>query len=172
MKPLDSIEIKLCQAQAKIFEASIDKVQCSSPIFIRRFMNSSVAKSMDGKLYLFTSQTSDDAFDALDEEFGESCYGKEKYDADQMFWIGYIYRCLVIRYGLPSKYVFRLIKGTQIIKYYNICHTFDPVDACERIMDGIGYDDSSVEEKAYKAMRRLLYTYEKEGTSQKGLRQK
>lgn len=33
--------------QAAIFEASVNEAQCSSPIFIRRFMISSVAKSMD-----------------------------------------------------------------------------------------------------------------------------
>ena len=49
MKPLTSIEIGLCQSQAKIFELSIDRTNCSSPIFIRRFMNSSIAKSEEKK---------------------------------------------------------------------------------------------------------------------------
>ena len=42
MKPLDSIEIKLCQLQAKIFEASVKNTTYSSPIFIRRFMLSNI----------------------------------------------------------------------------------------------------------------------------------
>ncbi len=156
MKPLDSIEIKLCQKQAKIFEASVYKAECSSPIFIRRFMNSSIAKLMDEKLYLCTFGTDDDAFLNLDEEFGKSGYGKEKYGRDQMFWIGYIYRCLSIKYNLSSKSIYKLFNAKNIVKYYNICHTFDIVDAAERMMDSISYDNSSIQEKAYNIMKRLM----------------
>ena len=94
MNPLTSLEIKLCQAQAKIFETSVNKTSYSSPIFIRRFMYSSIAKSMDDMLYLYQSNTVYDAFDVLDNEFGKSDYGKRKFSEDQMFWIGYIYRCI------------------------------------------------------------------------------
>lgn len=156
MKPLSSIEIKLCQKQAKIFELSLTKAECSSPIFIRRFMYSSVAKSFDDKLYLFTSRTDDEVFDTLEEEFGPSNYGKNKYTPDQMFWMGYIYRCLCIKYDLSSKAVYKLFNGKEIVKYYNICHTFDIVDAAERMMESINYDDSPIEVKAYKVMKRLI----------------
>lgn len=158
MKPLSSIEIKLCQAQAKIFEASTNKTSYSSPIFIRRFMLSRIAKSMDDMVYLYQSDTISDAFNVLDEEFGKSSYGKLKYSEDQMYWIGYIYRCISIKYSLSSKRVYKLFNADEIIKYYNICHTFDIVDAAERMMESINYDNSSIEEKAYNAMKRLFHT--------------
>lgn len=158
MKPLNPLEIKLCQIQAKIFEASVNETNYSSPIFIRRFMHSSIAKSMDDNLYLFQNNTIYDAFDTLDDEFGKSNYGKIKYSEDQMFWIGYIYRCISIKYNLSSKNVYSLFKANDIVKYYNICHTFDIVDAAERMMESIKYDNSSVEEKSYKSMKRLMYT--------------
>ena len=137
MKPLTSIEIGLCQSQAKIFELSIGRTNCSSPIFIRRFMNSSIAKSMDDKLYLYRCETIDDAIILINEEFGESNYGKTKYTKDQMYWIGYIYRCICIKYSLSSKSVYKLFRAEDIVKYYNICHTFDIVDAAERMMESI-----------------------------------
>ncbi len=157
MKPLSSIEIKLCQKQAKIFELSIDKTEYSSPIFIRRFMYSSIAKSFDNKLYLFTTESESDAFETLNDEFGKSSYGKEKFSKDQMFWIGYIYRCLCIKYSLSSKAVYKLFKANEIVKYYNICHTFDIVDAAERMMESIDYDTSTIEEKAYKIFKKIMY---------------
>ena len=46
MNPLNSIEIKLCQLQAKIFERSVKETNYSSPVFIRRFMFSEIAKSL------------------------------------------------------------------------------------------------------------------------------
>ena len=111
MTPLSFIEIKLCQAQAKIFEASVTKTNYSSPIFIRRFVYSSIAKSFDDKVYLYRSDTIEDAIDIINEEFGESRYGQKKYSIDQMFWIGYIYRCICIKYNLSSKSVYKLFKG-------------------------------------------------------------
>ncbi len=156
MKPLSSIEIKLCQKQAKIFEDSVKKAKYSSPIFIRRFMHSSIAKSFDDKLFLFMNKSEDDVFSSLDEEFGKSCYGSLKYSEDQMFWIGYIYRCISIRYRISSKSVYKLFNAKEVVKYYNICHTYDIVDAAERMMEAISYDSTSIEQKAYKVMKRLM----------------
>lgn len=124
MKPLTSIEIKLCQKQAKIFEKSVIKTTYSSLIFIRRFMNSSVAESMDNGLYLFTTINEEDSDQILENEFGKSVYGKEKYEQNQMFWIDYIYRCIAIKYKLTSKAVYKLFPAKEEVKYYNICHTY------------------------------------------------
>ena len=157
MNPLSSIEIKMCQAQAKIFESSVSKTNYSSPIFIRRFAHSSIAKSMDDMVYLYQSDTISEALNMLEEEFGKSSYGKIKYSEDQMYWIGYIYRCICIKYNLSSKYVYKLFNADEIVKYYNICHTFDIVDAAERMMDSINYQNISIEEKAYNIMKRLYY---------------
>ena len=157
MKPLDSLEIKLCQLQAKIFEASVNKTEYSSPIFIRRFMNSNVSKSFDDKKFLFLSSSIDGIFDEINEEFGESSYGKIKYSLDQMFWIGYIYRCIAIKYNLSSKKVFELFNAREVIKYYNIGHTFGSVQAAEWMMESINYDNNNnIEEKSLNIMRRLL----------------
>lgn len=158
MTPLSYIELKLCQAQAKIFEASVNKTNYSSPIFIRRFVYSSIAKSFDDKKYLYRFDTIEEVFNIIDEEFGESQYGETKYSSDQMFWIGYIYRCICIKYNLSSKSVYKLFNAKEIIKYYNIYHTLDIVDASERMMENINYDNSSNQEKAYKVAKRLFYT--------------
>lgn len=158
MKPLTSIEILLCRSQAKIFEASVDKTCYSSAIFIRRFMYSSIGKSFDDKLFLYRTESIEDVFDLMDEEFGKSSYGKIKYTKDQMFWIGYIYRVICIKYNLSSRSVYKLFNGQDIVKYYNICHTFDAVDAAERMMESINYCEPSIEETAYKYMKRLLFT--------------
>lgn len=157
MKPLSSIEIKLCQKQGKIFEASVKKATYSSPVFIRRFMLSSIAKSFDDGLFLFASEDEDDVFLSLEEEFGESEYGSIKYSEEEMFWIGYIYRCIAIKYHLSSKSVYKLFNAKEIIHYYNICHTFDIVDAAERMMESISFVDTSIEERAYKVMKKLMY---------------
>jgi inorganic pyrophosphatase len=156
-KPLEYIEIKLCQLQAKIFEASVKNTRYSSLVFIKRFMFSDVAKTFDNKSYLFQSNTINDVFVMLDEEYGETTYGKNKYTQDQMFWIGYIYRCLSIKYNITSKQVYKLFNAEEIVKYYNIYHTFDIVQAANRMMENIGYEEENIEEKAYNIMKKYIY---------------
>ena len=47
MKEMDSYGLKLCKFQAELFERSINAAECSSAIFIRRFMLSDLAKRFD-----------------------------------------------------------------------------------------------------------------------------
>ena len=157
MKPLDSIELKLCQLQAKIFESSFDYVDYSSPMFIRRFMFSNIAKTFDNKTYLLLSNSTNDIFETLDEEYGKSSYGKYKYNKDQLYWIGYIYRCFAIIFNLSSKQVYRLINSKEIIKYYKTYNTFDIVVAAKEIAENINYNyTNDINDLALKYMRKLF----------------
>lgn len=72
-----------------------------------------------------------------------------------MYWIGYIYRVIAIHYNISSKKVYHLFNAEEIIKYYNIGHTFDPVDFAERLMENIHYDTRSNYEKGLELMRKL-----------------
>ena len=64
---LETVDLKLCQIQGKIFEESIGSLNCSSQVFIRRFMNSKVAKSFDDKSYLAQTSSIRDVYDELEE---------------------------------------------------------------------------------------------------------
>lgn len=52
MKEMDSIGLRLCSYQALLFDHSIEGTNCSSKIFIRRFMNSTLAERMDNRGFL------------------------------------------------------------------------------------------------------------------------
>ena len=77
----------------------------------------------------------EDTFDELDDEYGKSTYGKIKYSQDEMYWIGYIYRVISIKFNLTSKQIFKLFKASEIIDYYPIYHTYDIVDAASRMIE-------------------------------------
>lgn len=49
IKKINSDGLLLCELQAKAFENSIDKMESSSEIFIRRFMKSKIAKRLDNQ---------------------------------------------------------------------------------------------------------------------------
>ena len=135
MMPLEYHELCLCRLQAKIFELSVKDTNYSSPVFIRRFMMSKYVKVFDEFDYLFMSCNLEDTFDELDDEYGKSTYGKIKYSQDEMYWIGYIYRVISIKFNLTSKQIFKLFKASEIIDYYPIYHTYDIVDAASRMIE-------------------------------------
>lgn len=154
MKKLDFNERKLCQIQGKIFEESLNKVECSSLIFIRRFMKSELSTLFDNYSYLVTSLDINDCFYEIEKEYGKSSYGKIKYSNNEMFWIGYIYRAISIIYKLSSKKVFNLFSAREIVTYYNIYHTFDIEDAAERMMETINYHEPDLEKDAYNLFKK------------------
>ena len=154
---LETVDLKLCQIQGKIFEESIGSLNCSSQVFIRRFMNSKVAKSFDDKSYLAQTSSIRDVYDELEEEYGAFSYGKEKFSMNEMHWIGYVFRCMSIAYGLSSKQIYKMFPSNDVRSYYFIYHTFDIVEAAERMLETKGYDFSSVTKKKKKIYRRLLY---------------
>lgn len=156
MKKLNFNERKLCQIQGKIFEESTQKVQCSSLIFIRRFMQSSLATKFDDYSFLVIALDINDCFYEIENEYGFSSYGKIKYSKNEMFWIGYIYRALSIIYKLSSKKVFSLFNAKEIVKYYNIFHTFDIEQAAEKMMESINYNVLDIEEASYKILKKLI----------------
>ena len=92
VKKIDNDGLLLCEIQAETFEKSIDKMNSSSEIFIRRFMKSRIAVRMDNKSILDSNIQSNDILQLVDEEYGPTDYGSVKYSHDEMYWIGYVYR--------------------------------------------------------------------------------
>lgn len=156
MKKFDFNERKLCQIQGKIFEESIEKVECSSLIFIRRFMQSDLSKKFDDYSFLVMALDINDCFYEIEKEYGVSSYGKIKYSKNEMFWIGYIYRALSIIYKLSSREIFKLFNAKKIVTYYNIYHTFDVEQAVEKMMESINYQIPDFEKDAYQLLKKLM----------------
>ena len=154
MKRLNQEELNLCRIQARIFEASL-KETMSSPIFIRRFMNSEVAKRMDQGGFFLEASSMDSIFCELEEEYGKSNYGKIKYAEDELYWIGYMYRYWAVAAGWSSKKIYRIIGAKDMkLRYYPL-HTMDPERAIEEIMEDKEISMNS-EERNLEIMRRLI----------------
>lgn len=135
MRKIDSIGLKKCRYQAAIFEKSIEKTACSSKIFIRRFMNSELAKRMDNAGFMFESLDIVDAINEVEKQYGPSSYGADKYATEEMYWIGYIYRYWSYVTEKTSKQLYKIIKPERLQKLYFPYHSLDPMQAIERIME-------------------------------------
>ena len=76
MREFDESGLRLSKYQGELFEQSLIKTQCSSPIFLRRFMYSQTAARMDKEGFLFEAFSVSDAIEEIENEYGKSKYGK------------------------------------------------------------------------------------------------
>lgn len=156
MKVIDDIGIRLCKFQGETFSLSFTKTECSSAIFIRRFMNSYFASRLDNGGLVSEVFDSNVVFEELEYEFGISYYGKEKYSTEELYWIGYIYRYWCYTRELTSKQVYKIIKPKELRGLYFPYHSLDPKQAIDRILEAKDIDESDYTKRGVEILRRII----------------
>ena len=134
-KTIDKDGLLLAKIQGDIFLKSLNETNSSSDVFIRRYINSNIVKSMDSKAFLDESITVNEVFNELNNEYGASSYGKNKYSKEAIYWIGYIYRYISYLYGLSSKQTYNIIKPSELNEMYYVYHTLDCSLAINNILE-------------------------------------
>lgn len=157
MRRISKDGLLLCKLQAEVFENSVDKMECSSEIFIRRFMKSRIAKRMDDESLLDNNIQANDILSLVNEEYGTSEYGTVKYSHNEIYWIGYVYRYFSFTYELSSAQVYRIIKPKELRGLFLPYHTMDPAQAIERILEAKGLltDDEAELERQYEIFKKI-----------------
>lgn len=156
---IDKDGLLLCELQAKTFEMSIDATEVSSEIFIRRFMNSQISKSIDSCEILQTNMQAKDILERIEEQYGKSNYGSKRYTKNELYWIGYIYRYFSYTYEKSSVQIYKIVKPKELRALFLPYHTLDPSQAIERILEAknLFIDDDKAEivrqYKIYKSIR-------------------
>ena len=82
----------------------------------------------------------------VDSEFGGKPYGSAKYSADELHWMGYIYRYWCGLTGETSKAVYKTVPARELRSFYPAYHTLDPEQAVERIREAKGRPGTEVDE--------------------------
>ena len=154
MREFDEYGLKICSYQGRLFQESLTMTRCSSPIFLRRFMYSDLAVRMDKDGFLFEALDITDAFEELDKQYGESGYGQIRYDPEEMYWLGYLYRYWAYTYECNTKKLYKIIKPVELIKLYYPYHSLDPAQAIERILEPESIIQEDLIEKGVKVLRR------------------
>ena len=157
MKKIDKDGLLLCSLQAKAFELSLSHQDTSSEIFIRRFMNSEIAGEIDNGSILNTNLQAKDILDRIDEEYGKSNYGSIKYTANELYWIGYIYRYFSYTYDKTSVQVYRIVKPKELRGLFLPYHTMDPAQAIDRILEakGLASDEKNELIRQFEIYKRI-----------------
>lgn len=157
MNRIDKDGLLLCELQAKAFEASVESSEVSSEIFIRRFMNSNVALSLDSGDILQRNTQAKDILMRIEDEYGYSTYGSVKYTKNEMYWIGYIYRYYVYTYKLSSVQGYKKIKPKELRGLFLPYHTMDPGQAIERILEAknLILDENAELQRQFEIFKRV-----------------
>ncbi len=155
MNEMDRDGLIMCRMQGRIFEMSLDE-KGSSPVFIRRFMNASPALRMDKCFFLNTSQSENQVIDEINEEYLNKEYGKTKFDKEEMFWIGYIYRYWAYIWNMRSDQIYRICNGNDMRRHYHYYHSLAPEKAIEKLMEEKHYQPAFTVEEKEERSRRII----------------
>ena len=157
MRKISKEGLLLCKLQAEAFENSIDKMDTSSEIFIRRFMKSEIAKRLDNESVLASNIQANDILELINEEYGISNYGSVKYTRNEIYWIGYIYRYFVSTYEMSSAQVYKIVKPKELRGLFLPYHTMDPAQAIERILEAkeMLVDEDAELRRQYEIFKRI-----------------
>ena len=158
-REMDQVGLLLCDVQGKIFEQSVTSEECSSSIFIRRYMNSKFVSRMDNLTFINESMTVEEIFEELDIEYGKTSYGKIKFSVNEMYWIGYIYRYLSYVYQIDSKNAYKIIKGTELRHLFFAYHSLATMNAIDRILEAksivLDKDNHQLTKEGVEILRRI-----------------
>ena len=157
MKKISKDGLLLCKLQAEAFENSIDKMDTSSEVFIRRFMKSEIAKRLDNESILESNIQANDILELINEEYGISNYGSVKYTRNEIYWIGYIYRYFASTYEMSSTQVYKIVKPKELRGLFLPYHTMDPAQAIERILEAKNMivDEETELKRQYEIFKRI-----------------
>ena len=125
MREFDHNGLLLAEYQGKLFEKSVE-LNCSTGIFVRRFLHSQLLENLDSNQASGVSLDVNEGMASIISQFGETDYGKEKFSGGAMFWIGYMYRYISYTREHPTRFVAALFDYRQMNDVYFSFHTQDP----------------------------------------------
>ena len=132
MRKFDHNGLLIAEFQGKLFESSAD-LNCSSPIFIRRFLHSNLLKQLDD--YSIPPSDLNESLKSIIEQFGDTSYGKEKYSKSSLFWMGYMYRYIAYTREQTTDYLMKIFPYKQMNDVFYSFHTQDPEWCVKNLLD-------------------------------------
>ncbi len=126
----------LAKIQGELFAEYPACEKCSPLIFIRRFMNSNLARRFDNLTVLSDADSIYTFVDELNEEYGVTKFGDPNlFPPEVLYWVGYLLRYWCFTYEISSRQLIKKINLKTIFQRYYIYHSMDPALAIENIIE-------------------------------------
>lgn len=132
---LDSLQLKLCDIQGRLFELSA-RQNYDSEKFVSFFMTSDVAKALDSK-YNRMQWAGEEYLleEIIAESDGTLPQAGKILGTEVMYWIGYVYRYWHFYKKEASKKIYRQANVKTLNRNYMIFHTMDPELAIDDLIE-------------------------------------
>lgn len=134
MRDFDHNGLLLAEYQGKLFEKS-EELNCSTGVFIRRFLHSNLLKKLDANDPSALSLDVNEGINEILGQFGETDYGREKYSRSSLFWMGYIYRYISYTRKESTKFIMTLFDYRQLNDLFLPFHTQDPEWCVQNLLE-------------------------------------
>jgi len=131
---LDSLEISLCQMQAHLFELSVEKGY-DSEAFVKAFMSSTVAEDLDRAFHHAQWAGEEYLISRFSEENPKAIRKGFLYDAETLYWSGYLYRYWHFYTGETSKAIYKQAPITVLKQVYLPYHALSIEMAIDRLKE-------------------------------------
>ena len=124
---MNELQLKMCDIQGRLFELSAER-KFSSSVFIKEFMTSPVAKSLDSKFNHMQWAGEEYLLDEIVSSVGTEVFSKGGaiLSKDVLYWIGYIYRYWHFYTGEDSAKIYKQAPYDIMKRNYMIFHTMAP----------------------------------------------
>lgn len=132
---MDSLQLKLCDIQGRLFELSVQQGY-DSEIFVPFFMKSEVAKSLDSRYNRMQWAGEEYLLDELISECnGHLIQTGHVFSSEVMYWIGYVYRYWHYYKKESSAKIYRQANIITMKRNYMMFHTMDPELAIDDLIE-------------------------------------
>ena len=132
---MNELQLKLCDIQGRLFELSAEN-EYNSASFIKTFMASDVAKSLDSRYNRMQWAGEEYLLEEIASTAGKKLdVGGEIYSKDVLYWIGYIYRYWHYHTNEDSAKIYRQAPARTMKRNYMMFHTMAPELAIEDLKE-------------------------------------
>ncbi|MFA6675708.1 MAG: hypothetical protein WCS49_02410 [Bacilli bacterium] len=154
MRELDTNGLRLVEFQGKLFEESVIRFECSTKVFLRRFFYSDLLVTLDKNDSSLISFSLEESFQSIEAQFGKSSYGKDKWNSNVLFWIGFIYRYIAFTRDVETKFIMKLFEPDMLKNLYYAYHTQNNEWVVENLLS-LRNVDEKVFDKNYRLLNSL-----------------
>ena len=134
MKKIDDNGLLLCKFTSDLFEYSTKIKDCSSKVFIKAYVHSSIQKILSSKTFMFDSLDVATAYNIIKAE-KKLTRGTDIYPSYVMSWIGYIMKYFSYTTGVPEVSLYNKVKPEDFYHLYEAYHSLDNDLVVKRIAE-------------------------------------
>ncbi len=137
IKKIDDNGLLAARFVGDLFEYSTKVGECSSKVFIKAFVYSSLSKRISSDSFIFDSLDIAGAYLFIKKE-KKLTRGKDVYPSYVMAWIGYIMEYFTKVTNIPLTVLYKKIKPEELYALYEPYHSLDNDLVIERICEAKG----------------------------------